>query len=243
MSTADPDVAPALASIQKSTSRLLATADALTDGQAHGPSLLPGWTRGHVLSHLARNADAFCHLFHWARTGTEMPMYASDAARDRDIAAGAGRSAADLAADVSASAAAFAGAAAALPAAAWSTPVRARYGPPFPARVILSRRRSELEFHHVDLAAGYQPADWPPDWVQASLTRVAGDFAGRDDTPSCLACPDGTDYVLRIGPPADDPVTVSGPPALLLAWLTGRAGGTGLEVAGAAAPPVLPPWR
>jgi hypothetical protein len=29
----------------------------LTDADARGPSLLPGWTRGHVLTHLARNAD------------------------------------------------------------------------------------------------------------------------------------------------------------------------------------------
>jgi hypothetical protein len=38
-------------------------------------------------------------------------------------------------------------------------------------------------------------------------------------------------------------VIVSGPPAALLAWLTGRDGGAGLEVAGAGAVPVLPPWR
>jgi hypothetical protein len=38
-------------------------------------------------------------------------------------------------------------------------------------------------------------------------------------------------------------VTVSGPPAALLAWLTGRDSGAGLEVAGAATLPVLPPWR
>ncbi len=239
----DADITPALASIAESTGRLLATADALTDAQAHGSSLLPGWTRGHVLTHLARNADGFRRLFHWARTGAETPMYASDEARDRDIADGAGRSATDLAADARRSAAMFAAAAAGLPAAAWDVPVRARYGPSFPARVILSRRRSEVEFHHVDLAGGYRPEDWPDDWVRASLTRVAGDFAGREDAPSCLACPDDSDYALRIGPPATDPVTVSGPPALLLAWLTGRDRGTSLNVAGAAAPPVLPAWR
>jgi hypothetical protein len=38
-------------------------------------------------------------------------------------------------------------------------------------------------------------------------------------------------------------VTVSGPPAALLAWLIGRGNGAGLEVTGADAVPVLPPWR
>ena len=39
------------------------------------------------------------------------------------------------------------------------------------------------------------------------------------------------------------PVTVAGPPAAVLAWLIGRDSGAGLAVAGAAAVPVLPPWR
>jgi maleylpyruvate isomerase len=59
------------------TGRLLATATALGDAQAREPSLLPGWTRGHVLSHIARNADGMVNLLNWARTGTETPMYAS----------------------------------------------------------------------------------------------------------------------------------------------------------------------
>ena len=42
-----------------------------------GPSLLPGWTRAHVLAHVAGNADALVNLLTWARTGEETPMYAS----------------------------------------------------------------------------------------------------------------------------------------------------------------------
>ena len=117
------------------TDRLLATADALTDSEAAAPSRLPGWTRGHILTHLARNADGFRNLLTWARTGTETPMYPSEEARDRSIEAGAGRSAAELAADVRASAAALAGAAEGLPAEAWDATV-SRRGDRFPARVI-----------------------------------------------------------------------------------------------------------
>jgi hypothetical protein len=39
------------------TERLLDGLDGLSDVQVAGPSLLPGWTRGHVLTHLARNAE------------------------------------------------------------------------------------------------------------------------------------------------------------------------------------------
>jgi maleylpyruvate isomerase len=56
------EVSPYLGRIQEATGRLLATAAALTDAQAREPSLLPGWTRGHVLTHIARNADGMVNL-------------------------------------------------------------------------------------------------------------------------------------------------------------------------------------
>ncbi len=234
-----------LARIGELTDRLLATAGALDDAQAAAASRLPGWTRGHILTHLARNADGFRNLLIWARTGTETPMYPSEEARARDIEAGATRPAAELTADVRASAAALAAAAGELPAAAWDAPV-ARRGDTFPARAVLPRRVSELEIHHVDLGTGYGPGDWPPDFVQATLARVAGDFAGYPGVPAILVRPDGQDGAYPLGPAGGGPVsqvTVGGPPAALLAWLTGRGSGTALTVAGGAALPVLPPWR
>jgi maleylpyruvate isomerase len=241
----DTEIALALAQLSESTDRLLVTSDALTDGQVAGPSRLPGWTRGHVLTHLARNADGFANLLTWARTGNETPMYPSEAARARGVEEGAARPAAQIRTDVRVSAAALAAAAQDLPARAWDALV-ARRGDTFPARHIPPRRLGELEIHHVDLDAGYRPADWPASFVAANLARVARDFAGRADAPACLARPDGLDAAYQIGPPGPQPpsqVTVSGPPAALLAWLIGRGDGAGLGVTGAGAVPVLPPWR
>ncbi len=45
--------------LAEATERLLATAARLTDEDLRAPSLLPGWTRGHVLAHVARNADSY----------------------------------------------------------------------------------------------------------------------------------------------------------------------------------------
>ena len=239
------DTEIALAQLGESTDRLLATADALTDAQVAAPSRLPGWTRGHVLTHLARNADGFRNLLSWAATGDETPMYPSEEARARGVEEGAARSAAEIAADLHKSAAALAAAAQDLPARAWDALV-ARRGDTFPARQIPPRRLAELEIHHVNLGAGYRPADWPASFVAANLDRVGRDFAGRADAPACLACPDGLDAVYPIGPLSPGPasqVTVSGPPAALLAWLIGRDDGAGLRVTGAGAVPVLPPWR
>jgi maleylpyruvate isomerase len=243
----DDEARRSMARIGEATDRLLAAAAALTDEGAREPSLLPGWTRGHVLTHVARNADGLANLLRWARTGTETPMYASREARQAGIEEGAGRSAAGLATDVAATAIAFAAEAASLPDGAWAAQVQGLTGPPIPARGVLDWRLREVEIHHVDLAAGYRPADWPPEFVTASLPPIAGEFAGREDTPSCLLQPDGPGPgPFQIGPerPTTQQVLVHGSPASLLAWLTGRDDGSGLRVAGGgAAVPSLPPWR
>lgn len=240
----DSETAQQLAGIQESTDRLLAAASRLTDAQAAAPSRLPGWTRGHVLTHLARNADGLRNLLHWARTGTKTPMYPSEAARDAAIEAGAGRSAAELTADLRHSAARFAEAAGLLPEAAWAAAVERR-GEDFPARRILRLRLSELEFHHVDLGTGYQPDEWPAVFVATELPRVAGAFANSPDMTACYLVADGWPDSFLAGPAGQDPpdLVVRGTPERLLAWLSGRADGAGLQVTGAPAVPVPPPWR
>src|ERR1017187_7981403 len=93
--TVDHEVSEWLDRLGAATARLLATSAGFTDAQVREPSLLPGWTRGHVLSHVARNADSLGNLLRGAATGAQIPMYASTQARDADIEAGAGRGAAE----------------------------------------------------------------------------------------------------------------------------------------------------
>ena len=227
------------------TDRLLATVATLTDAQMREPSLLPGWTRGHVLTHIARNADGLGNLLRWARTGTETPMYASAEARGKDIEAGSARPVSALAADVGESAAWFAAEALTVPDGAWTVQVRALNGPPFPALGVLERRLSEVEIHHVDLAAEYSPDDWPADYVAIALPRVAGSFAGRADASRCLVWAEGTQDPFRIGPEQGESpeVTIHGQPADLLAWLLGRDDGARLSLSSGTTLPQLPPWR
>ncbi len=63
--------------VDAATSRLLRTAASFDAADLAAASLLPGWTRGHVLAHVARNADGFVNLLTAARTGEALPMYAS----------------------------------------------------------------------------------------------------------------------------------------------------------------------
>ena len=51
-------VDPALKRIALATQSLLRDTIDLDEEQWHAPSLLPGWSRAHVATHIARNADA-----------------------------------------------------------------------------------------------------------------------------------------------------------------------------------------
>lgn len=230
------------ARLDTATKNLLQTASGLTDEQARAASLLPGWSRGHVLTHLARSADGLRNLLIWARTGVETPQYPNVEVRNADIEAGSGRPAADLAADVAEAAAGFAAEAATLRGAEWVAEVRGIRGAPHPAWYTLFRRLCEVEVHHVDLAAGYRPADWPAEFAAECLQRVAGDFTGQDSPAALLRATDsGAQH--RIGPAATTTaLTITGPQRDLLAWLIGRSGGAGLTADPPGPLPSPPPW-
>jgi len=155
--------------IDASAERLEQAASRLTDDDVRAPSLLPGWTRAHVLTHLARGSEALRNLLVWARTGVETPAYPSLEARSADIEAGSGRPSAELIADLSAAAATFRAEVDKMPEEAWSFMVGAPGLSAFPAQNVLVSRLVELELHHVDLDIGYRPADWPPEFAALKL--------------------------------------------------------------------------
>lgn len=191
--TADPLVL--VAELDRATDRLLSTARTLDDLSA--PSLCDGWTRGHVLSHVSRNADGHVNLVRWATTGVETPMYPSASARDEGIEAGAYRSLDEQLTDLETSATALRDAMAAMPAAAWTAQIRFMSGPASAARLAWNRL-CEVEIHHVDLAAGYGPADWPESFSARLLHESAV------------------------------PPGVHGPDHAVAAWLIGRSDGSDL---------------
>jgi len=90
--------------IDDATQRLLGTARAIAEPDLRQPSLLPGWTRGHVVAHLARGADAMRTLLVGVRSGQDRPAYASAEAREAGIERGAAQTAKDLMADLADSA-------------------------------------------------------------------------------------------------------------------------------------------
>ncbi|MEU0738726.1 maleylpyruvate isomerase family mycothiol-dependent enzyme [Streptomyces sp. NPDC006134] len=172
-----------LAPIAASTDRFVATVTSLTDAQVQGGTRVPPWTRGHVITHVARAADSLCRLPTWARTGVETPQYASMDARAAEIEAGAGRRVADLVADALGTAARFEEAVRTLPPAAWHAEVRMRTGELRTPATLVSTRLRELEIHHADLDAGYGFRDIPADAARWIIDDIAEALARRPDTP------------------------------------------------------------
>jgi maleylpyruvate isomerase len=230
--SADPLVL--LAEVDRATARLLDTAAAL-DGDPATRSLLPGWSRGHLLTHVARNADGLVNLLTWAGTGVVTPQYASRQKRDADIEAGSGRPWAVLVADVRDSAARFAEAASALDAEAWAVLLDLPRGPS-PVALVPWRRLREVEVHHVDLAASYTPADWPESFAHRLLHEIAG---GLEDLSLTLR-PSQVGHAVKVGD--GGPPELSGPAYALAAWLAGRSPGTDLTVEPAGPLPAVPEW-
>jgi len=208
--TTDP--ARALAAVAAAEERLLRSVRRMRPEQVGEPSALPGWTRGHLLTHIARNADALGNLLTGARSGTPTPMYPSPEARDRDIEAGAGRPLDEQLLDLSDAGQRLAELAAAVPADAWAVEVPHRQGP-FPAGRVPAKRLGEVEYHHVDLALGYIPEQWPAEFVALEL----GPLTARQLASGALA----PELLERIGRASDH---------ARLAWLSGRSDGSDLGV-------------
>ncbi|MFE4603954.1 maleylpyruvate isomerase family mycothiol-dependent enzyme [Kitasatospora indigofera] len=223
--------ATSLALLAASTDRLLRTAAALDPQALAGPSALPGWTRGHVLAHIARNADSLVNLLDGARTGTDIPQYATPETRDRDIETGAPRPLDVQLADIRDSAVRFTAAAAELDEKAWTAEVRHRSGITFEASEIPWKRLMEVEYHHVDLAAGHTPAHWPEEFATAEFRRLAARLDGAPGLPAVLLVADDTGERVRTGDRDGGPaLTAEGPVRALTAWLSGRSAGDGLQV-------------
>ncbi|MEU4316199.1 maleylpyruvate isomerase family mycothiol-dependent enzyme [Nocardia sp. NPDC024068] len=227
-----------MTAVAVASTELLATVDGLDDAALAAPSALPGWTRGHVLAHLSRNADGLVNLLLWAHTGVETPQYASAELRDADIELGAPRPLAEQRTDLVESADRLTGMARVLSVEQWQAEVRTRQGTPLPATKIPWMRLQELLIHHVDLAAGYTPERWPADFVAEMLTDAAADLGKRPGMPGFALRATDSEFSAVVGPGEAGPM-VAGPGAILLAWLLGRDSGATLT----GPLPELPAWR
>ncbi len=71
--------------VARADHELIRTVDGLPDPAYAEPSLLPGWSRAHVIAHLTLNAEGLAGVLHGAHVGEPRPMYASQEARATDL--------------------------------------------------------------------------------------------------------------------------------------------------------------
>jgi maleylpyruvate isomerase len=205
-----------LVAVDRHTGLLLGTARSLDPGRLGEPSRCPGWTRGHILTHLARNADALVNLVTNATTGSSTPMYASPESREADIEAGAGRPLDEQVVDVETSAARFASAAAGLTEEMTDLPLVARNNTKVKAGYLPFMRLREVVLHHLDLDADYGFADVDDDVVLWLLQDTIRRLSRDPETPSMsIRTNEGDVWSIGDGRPI-----VSGSRADVLGWLT-----------------------
>ena len=178
--------------------RLATTVVGLSDSETRHPSLLPGWTRGHVLSHLARNAEAMVRRVEAAKHGEMIEQYSGGVAgRAAEIEAGADRRAKDLVADVVAWSDRLDACFISLDDDCWALPVRSIQGEVHPVARLPFRRWREVEVHLVDLGLGSEPDEWSEAFVDRVLPSLLAGVEHRTDRRALTA------WLLGRGTPPD----------------------------------------
>ena len=203
---------------------LVRTVDGLADESYATPSLLPDWTRGHVVAHLVLNAEGLAGVLTGAHLGEPQPMYDSPEARDDDIAELAAAAPAELRERLMGSTTTFAQAVAAMRDPDWAGRFeRTPGGPSFALPSVPLMRVREVEIHHADLGSGYAAADWP----HAFTALLLDSMTKRPYPAPFTAEAADLDHTWQYGEGDDGPV-VTGGAADLGWWLTGRGSGEGL---------------
>jgi maleylpyruvate isomerase len=215
-----PELDDAIEGCAAAHQRLLADLDSLLDEEVGQPSLLPGWTVGHVLAHLARNADSHRYVLEAAARGETAERYpGGQAQRNGDIEAGAARPAAEQVDDIRRSIWQLEQSWTAVPAEGWEL-VGTSLGRREAVVDLPVHRWREVEVHHADLGRpSFGFDDWPPVFVRQELARREMAWAARRPM-GMTALPAGA---------------LALPPPQRLAWLLGRCDVEGLEPAG--------PWQ
>jgi len=207
--------------VQDATARYLRILDTLTESGRGAPSVLPGWTRGHVVAHVACHGLATATALDEMRRGKDPVLYESPESRAADIEELAN---ADLERLRTVSLEVAGRCHAAIDALLdQGVPnVAERRVRVFPdaertmdAGETVRTRWREVEIHHADLAGGYGPADWPQDFTDYLLNLVVADRGEECDL--LLVTPERD---LAVG--SGEGVRAEGTPAGLAWWLLGR---------------------
>jgi maleylpyruvate isomerase len=228
--------------LTEGTRHLLRSVEDVSDAELREPCLLPGWTRAHLIAHVARNAEALGRLAAWARTGVETPMYADPAQRDAEIEISSRYPAARLRDELAETADDLDRAFMALDLRGWDRIVRSAQGRMIPATEVLWLRVREVWLHTVDLDTGASAGDHPERLVDVLLDDLTRVLSGRENCPAVTLVVSDRDRTWSLGPPDVASVQVRATAAQLVEWLAGRRRGDGVRSHSSDPLPPVPRW-
>ncbi len=209
--------------------------DRLSDSAFDDDTLLPGWTRKHLVGHVGYNAAALCRLMHWATTGIETHMYESPEHRAAEIGAATSLSAQSLREMFDHNASQLDAAWKRLPESTWDAPIRTAQGRVVPASETIWMRTREVWIHAVDLDIGGQFDDIPEVVLESLLTDIVESWRRKQIDCDLNA---GGDGAIRLTVGDDTTRAPHGPLSALVRWAAGRDT-TPPTLADAGTPP---PW-
>jgi maleylpyruvate isomerase len=210
-------MAARLGEIATAHARLRAQAAEIGESAAREPIALPGWTRAHVLFHLADLSRAFARQAEYALRGESIELYdGGRPTRDRRIEENHGKPLGWIREQLEEGLSALETAWDALSAADWELPCSYRNGPLTKTQLAWWR---ETELHSVDLMCGYHTKQWSP----ALSAHVVGFLLPRleDAGPLRLRAADMGE-TWPIGAEAPDAAVIEGSVTELAGWLSGR---------------------
>lgn len=227
-------VEPVRKRVADATQLLLGDTIMLGETEWREPTILPGWTRAMVATHLARSADAMREVILGVVEERGEVAYPDEAQRLAELERGAARSGLELQIDLDTSAGALGEGFGLV--SDWQAPVRLPLGQ-FPASAVVVARFHEVVLHHLDLNVGFGLdrvdtvsaswlLQWAALWLRTSPHQPAVEIASESGVHETIG---------DLGPVR----TVTGSDSELWGWLTGRADGATLEGANGLTWPLL----
>lgn len=222
--------------MQRETAMAMATISSLVDDELRTPTTCNGWTRAHVIAHLAHDADAMANLARWAVTGQETPAYESREKRDADIKATATLSATELAAALRQADARLLEAVRALRDGVQVETLPTLVSGEINVYSLPAQRTTEVIVHHNDLDTTWEWHEADPDAVLDAIEVCVHRLQGHPKSPDLqIVAREGEEWTV-----GDGSYRVEGYYEALLPFLARGQVEGGLRYDGEL--PSLPPW-
>ncbi len=202
--------------IRDADQALLRDTIGILESDWHAPSLLPGWSRAHVATHLARGADRLRDVTQASLAGGAGEEF-TVTDRLAELEAGAQRTGLELQIDLDTSASDLATTWSAVT--DWHRPVRF-LGRARPLAILPVIRLQEITVHHLDLDCGFTVDQVSAEAAEPLLRWVAERVRDVDLPALTIEADSGFTETIGRGPATG---LVQAGDARLWAWLSGRA--------------------